>query len=66
MLLALLIFYVHDRENLKHEREITLPTPTRSAVFGVRLEDIMGYDGEKSGIPNVVRDCTTYLREYGE
>ena len=25
----------------------------------------MGYDGEKGGIPRVVKDCIQYLRETG-
>jgi Rho GTPase-activating protein 1 len=54
------------RENLKYERKITLPVPTRSSVFGVPLEDLMGYDGEKGGIPRVVRDAIQYLRDRGE
>ena len=53
------------RENLKHEKEITLPIQTHSDIFGVPLEDIMGYDGEKGGIPRVVKDCIQYLRESG-
>jgi Rho GTPase-activating protein 1 len=53
------------RENLKHERHITLPSPTRSSVFGVPLEELMGYSGEKGGIPRVVKDCIQYLRETG-
>ncbi|KIM45092.1 hypothetical protein M413DRAFT_329932 [Hebeloma cylindrosporum] len=53
------------QENLKYERKITLPVPTRSSVFGVPLEDLMGYDGEKGGIPRVVRDAIQYLRDRG-
>ena len=34
-------------------------------MFGVPLEDLMGYDGEKDGLPRVVRDCIHYLRETG-
>lgn len=29
------------------------------------LEELMGYDGEKGGIPRVVKDCIQYLRETG-
>ncbi|PPQ68825.1 hypothetical protein CVT25_008873 [Psilocybe cyanescens] len=39
------------QENLKYERKITMPIPTRFNIFGVPLEDLMGYDGEKGGIP---------------
>ncbi|EMD31367.1 hypothetical protein CERSUDRAFT_109395 [Gelatoporia subvermispora B] len=53
------------QENLKHERQINLPTPTRSDLFGVPLEELMGYDGEKGSIPRVVRDCIQYLRMTG-
>ncbi|KAF4622638.1 hypothetical protein D9613_009243 [Agrocybe pediades] len=53
------------QENLKFERKITMPVPTRSDLFGVPLEDIMGYDGEKGGIPRVVRDAIQFLRETG-
>jgi hypothetical protein len=53
------------RENLKHEKEITLPIQTHSDIFGVPLEDLMGYDGEKGGIPRVVKDCIQYIRESG-
>ncbi|EIW81153.1 hypothetical protein CONPUDRAFT_165366 [Coniophora puteana RWD-64-598 SS2] len=53
------------QENSKQERQITLPTPHRSNVFGVPLEEIMGYDGEKGGIPRVVKDAIQYLREFG-
>ena len=54
-----------DRENLKHERQITLPTPTRADLFGVPLEELMGFDGEKGGLPRVVKDCIQYLRSTG-
>ncbi|KAJ2935871.1 hypothetical protein H1R20_g1223, partial [Candolleomyces eurysporus] len=53
------------RENLKYEDKITLPIPTRSNVFGVPLEDLMGFDGEKGGLPRVVRDCIVYIHQYG-
>ncbi|TFK52404.1 CDC42 rho GTPase-activating protein [Heliocybe sulcata] len=53
------------QENLKHEREIKLPIPTRSDLFGVPLEELMGFDGEKGGVPRVVKDCIQYLRENG-
>ena len=38
----------------------------RADLFGVPLEEIMGYDGEKGGIPRVVRDSIQFLRETGE
>ncbi|TEB20117.1 hypothetical protein FA13DRAFT_1743366 [Coprinellus micaceus] len=53
------------KENLKYEDRITLPIPTRSNVFGVALEDLMGYEGEKGGLPRVVRDCIAYLHQAG-
>ncbi|KAI0260222.1 hypothetical protein BC834DRAFT_901746 [Gloeopeniophorella convolvens] len=53
------------QENSKHERQITMPVQMRSNLFGVHLEELMGYDGEKGGIPRVVKDCTQYLRETG-
>ncbi|KAK7054514.1 hypothetical protein VNI00_003712 [Paramarasmius palmivorus] len=53
------------QENHKHEKTITLPTPMPSSTFGVPLEDIMGYEGEKGGIPRVVRDAIAFLRETG-
>ncbi|KAI0304322.1 hypothetical protein B0F90DRAFT_1625846 [Multifurca ochricompacta] len=52
-------------ENSKHERQITLPIQTRSNLFGVHLEELMGYDGEKGGVPRVVKDCAQYLRQTG-
>ncbi|KAI0248596.1 Rho GTPase activation protein [Lactifluus subvellereus] len=53
------------RENTKHEQHITLPIETRSNLFGVHLEELMGYDGEKGGVPRVVKDCGQYLRQTG-
>jgi Rho GTPase-activating protein 1 len=53
------------RENLKYEKKITLPVPTRSNIFGVPLDELMGYNGEKGGIPRVVKDCMQFLRERG-
>jgi Rho GTPase-activating protein 1 len=53
------------RENAKHEQRITLPIQTRSNLFGVHLEELMGYDGEKGGVPRVVKDCVQYLRRTG-
>jgi Rho GTPase-activating protein 1 len=53
------------RENNKHEREIRLPVPQRQGIFGVPLEELMGYDGEKGGVPRVVKDCVEYLRQSG-
>ncbi|KAF9256097.1 RhoGAP-domain-containing protein [Marasmius fiardii PR-910] len=52
-------------ENLKYESSITLPTPIPSSIFGVPLEDIMGYEGEKGGVPRIVRDAVAYIRETG-
>jgi hypothetical protein len=52
-------------ENSKHEQRITMPIQIRSNVFGVHLEELMGYDGEKGGVPRVVKDCAQYLRQTG-
>ncbi|KAH8109293.1 RhoGAP-domain-containing protein [Phellopilus nigrolimitatus] len=52
-------------ENLKHESQISLPTASYSRMFGISLEELMGFDGEKDGLPRVVRDCIQYLRETG-
>jgi Rho GTPase-activating protein 1 len=54
------------RENLKHESGITLPVKPLASHFGVLLEELMGAYGEKGDVPRVVRDCVTYLRQYGE
>lgn len=62
---AALTVPLSDRENLKHEPQVTLPTPTRANMFGVSLEELMGFDGEKGGIPRVVKDCIQYLRHSG-
>ncbi|TBU29992.1 hypothetical protein BD311DRAFT_719574 [Dichomitus squalens] len=53
------------QENLKHERQINLPVMTRSDLFGVPLEELMGFDGEKGGLPRVIKDCIHYLRSTG-
>lgn len=53
------------RENAKYEDKITLPIPVRSSIFGVPLEELMGYHGEKGGIPRVVRDSIQFLRDSG-
>ncbi|KAJ7785705.1 hypothetical protein B0H16DRAFT_1400353 [Mycena metata] len=55
------------RENLKYETKITLPVTTRgdTHIFGVPLEDLMGFDGEKGGIPRVVKDAIQFIREAG-
>ena len=37
----------------------------RSSVFGVPLENLMGYHGEKGGIPRVVKDTIQFLRDSG-
>ncbi|KAG6805071.1 hypothetical protein H0H93_005674, partial [Arthromyces matolae] len=42
-----------------------MPIPVRSNIFGVPLEELMGYDGEKGGLPRVVKDSVQYLRENG-
>lgn len=42
-----------------------MPIPQRADLFGVPLEELMGFDGEKGGIPRVVKDCIDYLRETG-
>lgn len=61
--------FIHQRlvcrENANHEKQITLPSPTRSNIFGVPLEELMGYDGEKGAVPRVVKDCIQFLRETG-
>ncbi|KAJ7601170.1 CDC42 rho GTPase-activating protein [Mycena floridula] len=53
------------QENLKHEKKITLPVVTVASTFGVPLEDLMGFDGEKGGIPRVVKDAIQFLRDTG-
>ncbi|KAJ7490694.1 CDC42 rho GTPase-activating protein [Mycena latifolia] len=55
------------QENLKYESKITLPVTTRgdTHIFGVPLEDLMGFDGEKGGVPRVVRDAIQFIRESG-
>ncbi|KAI0086905.1 hypothetical protein BDY19DRAFT_957303 [Irpex rosettiformis] len=53
------------QENLKYEKQIVMPTPTHADLFGVPLEELMGYDGEKGGVPRVVKDCVQYLRDSG-
>lgn len=60
------LIHVHHRENSKQERQITLPVPTRSSTFGVPLEELMGFSGEKGSVPRVVKDCIQYLRETGK
>ncbi|KAJ4492483.1 hypothetical protein C8R41DRAFT_895728 [Lentinula lateritia] len=52
-------------ENSKYEKKITLPIPTPSSTFGVPLEDLMGYHGEKGGIPRPVKDAIQFLRDTG-
>jgi Rho GTPase-activating protein 1 len=56
---------IAHRENLKHEKQIMMPAPTHADLFGVPLEELMGFEGEKGGLPRVVRDCIQYLRETG-
>ena len=50
---------------MKHEQTITLPVPMRSSTFGVPLENLMGYNGEKGGVPRVVKDAIQFLRDSG-
>ncbi|KIM28453.1 hypothetical protein M408DRAFT_329507 [Serendipita vermifera MAFF 305830] len=51
-------------ENLKYEREITLPAAQQPAsrIFGASLDELMGLDGESGGIPRPIRDAAEYLR----
>ncbi|KAF9013087.1 hypothetical protein BDQ17DRAFT_1396266 [Cyathus striatus] len=53
------------KENMSHEQQISLPVKTRTSLFGVPLVELMGVDGEKGGVPRVVRDAVMYLREKG-
>ncbi|KAF8843406.1 hypothetical protein BDN67DRAFT_964513 [Paxillus ammoniavirescens] len=53
------------QENLKHEKQISMPIPIRASVFGVPLEVLMGVDGEKGSIPRVVKDAIQYIRGRG-
>ncbi|KAL4072880.1 hypothetical protein V8B97DRAFT_2023198 [Scleroderma yunnanense] len=53
------------QENMKHEKQINMPVPIRASVFGVPLEELMGYDGEKGSVPRVVKDAIQYIRESG-
>ncbi|CAL1712315.1 unnamed protein product [Somion occarium] len=53
------------QENLKHEKQINLPVPQRANLFGVPLDELMGFNGEKGGIPRVVKDCIQFLRNTG-
>lgn len=34
-------------------------------MFGVPLEELMGWDAEKGGVPRVVKDAVQYMREAG-
>ncbi|KAJ7755285.1 hypothetical protein DFH07DRAFT_1028175 [Mycena maculata] len=56
------------QENLKYERKITLPVTTWGEYAHLRLplEDLMGFNSEKGGIPRVVRDTIQFIRESGE
>lgn len=58
---------IDPRENLKHERQIVLPPQynSRSQMFGVPLERLMGDDGLSSGIPRAVKDCVEDIRARG-
>lgn len=51
---------------MKQEQHIVLPTPIRSSVFGVPLEELMGHDGEKGSIPRVLKDSIQDLLSSGE
>ena len=37
--------------------------PIRVSVFGVPLEELTGFDGEKGSIPRVVKDAIHYVRD---
>jgi len=50
------------KENVKHEKQIVLPTPEKSQMFGVPIEQLMTNTSE---IPRVVRDCVGYLYSAG-
>ena len=64
-LFSLVALILRFRENLKHESEINTPSASHSRMFGIPLDELMGFDGEKDGLPRVVRDCIQYLRESG-
>ena len=51
-------------ENLRYEREITLPASQQPAsrIFGASLDELMGLDGESGGIPRPIKDAVEYLR----
>ncbi|KAJ7745016.1 hypothetical protein DFH07DRAFT_977968 [Mycena maculata] len=55
------------QENLKYERKITLPVTTWGEYAHLRLplEDLMGFNGEKGGIPCVVRNAIQFIHESG-
>ncbi|KAG8214398.1 Rho GTPase-activating protein [Butyriboletus roseoflavus] len=53
------------QENMRHETQINMPIPIRASVFGVPLEELMGCEGEKGGIPRVIKDSIQYIRESG-
>ncbi|KAG1732412.1 uncharacterized protein EDB91DRAFT_1151795 [Suillus paluster] len=53
------------KENMKLEQQIVLPSPVRSSVFGVPLEELMGHDGEKGSIPRVLKDAIQDLLSSG-
>ncbi|KAH7915467.1 hypothetical protein BJ138DRAFT_1054822 [Hygrophoropsis aurantiaca] len=52
-------------ENAKQESQIKMPIPLRSSVFGVPLDELMGYAGEKGSIPRVIKDSIQYLQNSG-
>lgn len=55
------------RENAKREAHITLPSQavsTQNQVFGVSLEELMGYHADK-GVPRVVADVIGFF-EYDQ
>lgn len=56
-----------QRENLKHEKQITVPgQDAASQMFGISLDQLMGEDGLSSGLPRVVKDCVDDIRARGK
>ncbi|EJU03378.1 Rho GTPase activation protein [Dacryopinax primogenitus] len=54
------------KENLKHEKTITLPEELqRAAVFRVPLDELIGPKTSGLGIPRPLRDCAEYIRSSG-
>ncbi|BFZ61738.1 hypothetical protein YB2330_002813 [Saitoella coloradoensis] len=52
------------KHNSKYEAHVEVPAQDQGAMFGLRLEDVMGHEGE-NGLPRVVRDVINYLRAEG-